>query len=181
MRIQRCGMTAVTMPSPQLPPNTNPYDAYSARSCCNAPIESLKWILKQQSAPSETAAILIEPIQGEGGFLTPPPSFLPALRKICDEHGIMLIIDEVPPSQHMVCGFPVHCSCLDEARRTSRQFDTHSLSLTTQLLLVWHCVTAITLDNITCAILLHTSTGLICVKGWGHMAAARQSPFRALT
>ena len=79
----------------QLPPNTNAYDAYSARSCCNAPIESLKWILKQQSAPSETAAILIEPIQGEGGFLTPPPSFLPALRKICDEHGILLIIDEV--------------------------------------------------------------------------------------
>ncbi len=32
---------------------------------------------------------------GEGGFLTPPPSFLPALRKICNEHGIVLIIDEV--------------------------------------------------------------------------------------
>lgn len=79
----------------QIQPNVNPYDPYSARTCCNGPIESLKWILKQQSAPSETAAIIVEPIMGEGGFLTPPPSFLPALRKICDEHGIVLIIDEV--------------------------------------------------------------------------------------
>ena len=80
----------------QIQPNVNPYDPYSARTCCNGPLESLKWILKQQSAPSETAAIIIEPIMGEGGFLTPPPSFLPGLRKICDEHGIVLIIDEVP-------------------------------------------------------------------------------------
>ena len=79
----------------QVQPNVSPYDPYSARTCCNGPVESLKWILKQQSAPSETAAIIVEPIMGEGGFLTPPPSFLPALRKICDEHGIVLIIDEV--------------------------------------------------------------------------------------
>jgi hypothetical protein len=72
-----------------------PYDPYEARGCCNAPIDALKWILKQQSAPVDTAAIIIEPIMGEGGFLTPPPSFIPALRKICDEHGILLIIDEV--------------------------------------------------------------------------------------
>jgi 4-aminobutyrate aminotransferase len=74
-----------------------PYDPYQARGCCNAPIDALKWILKQQSAPTDTAAIIIEPIMGEGGFLTPPPSFIPALRKICDEHGILLIIDEVRP------------------------------------------------------------------------------------
>ena len=82
----------------QIQPNVNPYDPYSARTCCNGPLESLKWILKQQSAPSETAAIIVEPIMGEGGFLTPPPSFLPTLRKVCDEHGIVLIIDEVPSS-----------------------------------------------------------------------------------
>jgi len=34
-------------------------------------------------------------VQGEGGFLTPPPSFLPGLRKICDENNIVLIMDEV--------------------------------------------------------------------------------------
>lgn len=81
----------------QIQPNVAPNDPYTARTCCNAPLESLKWILKQQSAPSETAAIIVEPIMGEGGFLTPPPSFLPTLRKICDEHGIVLIIDEVSP------------------------------------------------------------------------------------
>ena len=79
----------------QIQPNVAPYDSYTARTCCNGPMESLKWILKQQSAPSETAAIIVEPIMGEGGFLTPPPSFLPTLRKVCDEHGIVLIIDEV--------------------------------------------------------------------------------------
>lgn len=52
-------------------------------------------MLKQSSAPEDTAAIIIEPIQGEGGFLTPPPEFLKGLRKICDEHGILLILDEV--------------------------------------------------------------------------------------
>ena len=43
----------------------------------------------------ETAAIIVEPIVGEGGFLTPPPGFLDALRRICDEHKMLLIFDEV--------------------------------------------------------------------------------------
>ncbi len=43
----------------------------------------------------QTAAILIEPIQGEGGIRVPPASFLPALRALCDEHGLLLIADEV--------------------------------------------------------------------------------------
>ena len=58
-------------------------------------MEQLKWMLKMQSAPQETAAIIVEPILGEGGFITPPPNFLPTLRQICDEHGILLIMDEV--------------------------------------------------------------------------------------
>jgi 4-aminobutyrate aminotransferase len=45
--------------------------------------------------PDEVAAILVEPIQGEGGYIVPPPNFFPRLRKLCDEHGILLIIDEV--------------------------------------------------------------------------------------
>ncbi len=44
---------------------------------------------------SEVAAILIEPIQGEGGYLVPPPGFLAGLRSLCDRHGIFLIFDEV--------------------------------------------------------------------------------------
>jgi len=45
--------------------------------------------------PSEVAAILIEPIQGEGGYLIPPDGFLQGLRALCDRHGILLIFDEV--------------------------------------------------------------------------------------
>jgi len=41
------------------------------------------------------AGILVEPIQGEGGYIVPPPGFFPALRALCDKHGILLIADEV--------------------------------------------------------------------------------------
>lgn len=43
----------------------------------------------------ECAAILLEPIQGEGGYVVPPPNFFPRLRELCDKHGILLIADEV--------------------------------------------------------------------------------------
>ncbi len=43
----------------------------------------------------QTAAILVEPIQGEGGIRVPPPGFLRALRELCDTHGLLLIFDEV--------------------------------------------------------------------------------------
>ncbi|HLZ22090.1 MAG TPA: 4-aminobutyrate--2-oxoglutarate transaminase [Ktedonobacterales bacterium] len=46
-------------------------------------------------APEQVAAILVEPVQGEGGFVVPPPSFLPELREICTQYGILLIADEV--------------------------------------------------------------------------------------
>jgi 4-aminobutyrate aminotransferase len=45
--------------------------------------------------PREVAGILVEPLQGEGGYLTPPDSFLPGLRRLCDKYGILLIADEV--------------------------------------------------------------------------------------
>lgn len=43
----------------------------------------------------EVAGILVEPIQGEGGYIVPPPGFFPALRQLCDRYGILLIVDEV--------------------------------------------------------------------------------------
>lgn len=45
--------------------------------------------------PDEVAAIFVEPIQGEGGYRMPSPTFLPMLRSVCDEHGILLVCDEV--------------------------------------------------------------------------------------
>jgi 4-aminobutyrate aminotransferase len=45
--------------------------------------------------PRDVAAIVVEPIQGEGGYIVPPKGFLSKLRAICDEHGILLIMDEV--------------------------------------------------------------------------------------
>ena len=54
-----------------------------------------KTLFGRQIAPSDVAAIVIEPIQGEGGYFPAPASFLRALRAICDEHGILLIADEI--------------------------------------------------------------------------------------
>jgi 4-aminobutyrate aminotransferase len=45
--------------------------------------------------PNGVAAIVVEPIQGEGGYIVPPKEFLPALRALCDKHGILLIMDEI--------------------------------------------------------------------------------------
>jgi 4-aminobutyrate aminotransferase len=58
-------------------------------------LRELKLLLKSQTAPYETAAILIEPVLGEGGYVVPTPGFLGHLREICDEHGILLIADEI--------------------------------------------------------------------------------------
>lgn len=55
----------------------------------------MRLTLQQQTSPSDTAAIILEPVLGEGGYVPAPPEFLHGLRKICDEHGILLIADEV--------------------------------------------------------------------------------------
>ncbi|GAB1471193.1 aminotransferase class III-fold pyridoxal phosphate-dependent enzyme [Chloroflexota bacterium] len=58
-------------------------------------LEQLEYLLVSQTAPKDTAAILIETVLGEGGYIVPPISFMKGLRDICDQHGIMLIFDEV--------------------------------------------------------------------------------------
>jgi 4-aminobutyrate aminotransferase/(S)-3-amino-2-methylpropionate transaminase len=58
-------------------------------------VEYIRDTLNIHLAPDEVAAMIIEPIQGEGGFIVPPKEFLQGLRKICDENGILLIADEV--------------------------------------------------------------------------------------
>jgi 4-aminobutyrate aminotransferase len=58
-------------------------------------LEQLEHLLASQTAPKETAAILIESVLGEGGYVVPPKSFMKGLREICDRHKILLIFDEV--------------------------------------------------------------------------------------
>jgi 4-aminobutyrate aminotransferase len=58
-------------------------------------LESVRTLLRTVCPPEELAAIFVEPIQGEGGYIVPPADFLPGLRRLCDEHGILLVLDEV--------------------------------------------------------------------------------------
>ena len=52
-------------------------------------------LFRYQVAPSEVAAIFVEPVQGEGGYIVPPAEWLVRLRELCDRHGILLVADEV--------------------------------------------------------------------------------------
>jgi 4-aminobutyrate aminotransferase/(S)-3-amino-2-methylpropionate transaminase len=58
-------------------------------------LKALKTLFKVDIAPEDVAAIVVEPVQGEGGFYVAPDGFLQALRRICDEHGIVLVVDEI--------------------------------------------------------------------------------------
>ncbi len=58
-------------------------------------LDALQMLFKADVAADEVAAIIIEPVQGEGGFHVAPPALLHALRDVCDKHGILLIADEV--------------------------------------------------------------------------------------
>ncbi|KAI0785691.1 acetylornithine aminotransferase [Abortiporus biennis] len=72
-----------------LPPST------SVDELTKLSLHQLSLLLAQQTAPRDTAAILIEPVMGEGGYIPAPPAFLKGVREICDKEGILLIIDEV--------------------------------------------------------------------------------------
>ena len=58
-------------------------------------LEAVEELLATQIAPSDVAAILIESVLGEGGYVPPPAGFLKGLREICNKHGILLILDEI--------------------------------------------------------------------------------------
>jgi len=62
---------------------------------CICPDEIEKLLFRTVAPPEDVAAIVVEPIQGEGGYVVPPPGFLKKLRQIADRHGILLIFDEV--------------------------------------------------------------------------------------
>src|SRR5258708_8454652 len=68
----------------------------SADACAGASLSYVRdQILVHLTAPDEVAAIVVEPIQGEGDYVTPPKAFLQGLRELTKQHGIMLVLDEV--------------------------------------------------------------------------------------
>jgi 4-aminobutyrate aminotransferase len=79
-------------------PYPNPYRplGFSTRTCDLDIIRFMKEVVfRAEVSPGEVAAIVVEPVQGEGGYIVPPVNFLCLLRELCDEHGILLIADEV--------------------------------------------------------------------------------------
>jgi 4-aminobutyrate aminotransferase/(S)-3-amino-2-methylpropionate transaminase len=63
--------------------------------CSVACADYLEEFFVSYVAAEEVAALLVEPVQGEGGFVTPPPEYFPKLRAICDKYGIQMIVDEI--------------------------------------------------------------------------------------
>jgi 4-aminobutyrate aminotransferase len=91
---QALDVVHVPYPNPFRDPFTGkPSDAATVSRIC------LEWIeerlFKTTTPPEEVAAIVVECVQGEGGYVPAPQEFLQGLRRICDEHGILLIVDEV--------------------------------------------------------------------------------------
>jgi 4-aminobutyrate aminotransferase len=83
-------------------PYPNEYrNPFSADECGSGGVVqgAVNWIenrlFKTTTPPEEVAAIVVEPVQGEGGYVPAPAGFLKELRRICDQHGILLIVDEV--------------------------------------------------------------------------------------
>lgn len=68
---------------------------YSPDACVEESIRFIEQLFVHLVSPDEVAAILVEPIQGEGGYIVPPDAFLVRLREMATRHGILLIVDEV--------------------------------------------------------------------------------------
>jgi 4-aminobutyrate aminotransferase len=71
------------------------YCTHAKGAACDLVERELQLLFSTTVAPDTVAAIIVEPVQGEGGYVVPPASFMPMLRKVCDEHGILLVADEV--------------------------------------------------------------------------------------
>ncbi|KLD64946.1 acetyl ornithine aminotransferase family protein [Dyella japonica] len=87
---------APTMPGVTHVPYPNSFrPLFAGADQGKAVLDYIRMLFERSVPASEVAAFLVEPIQGEGGYIVPPDGFLAGLRKLCDEHGILLIFDEV--------------------------------------------------------------------------------------
>ena len=87
---------APTMPGVTHVPYPNTYrPLFAGADQGRAVLDYIRMLFERNVPPAEVAAIVIEPLQGEGGYLVPPEGFLTGLRQLCDEHGILLVFDEV--------------------------------------------------------------------------------------
>ncbi len=87
---------APTMPGVTHVPYPNPYrPLFAGADQGQAVLDYIRMLFERSVPAAEVAAIVVEPVQGEGGYLVPPDGFLAGLRALCDEHGILLIFDEV--------------------------------------------------------------------------------------
>ncbi|MDP9198504.1 MAG: aminotransferase class III-fold pyridoxal phosphate-dependent enzyme, partial [Pseudomonadota bacterium] len=87
---------APTMPGVTHVPYPNTYrPLFAGADQGKAVLDYIRMLFERNVPPQEVAAIVIEPLQGEGGYLVPPDGFLAGLRQLCDEHGILLVFDEV--------------------------------------------------------------------------------------
>jgi 4-aminobutyrate aminotransferase len=87
------GITHVPYPYPYRCPYGQAKAQCESSCGCATPIE--KELFVNFMDPKEVAAIILEPVMGEGGYIQPPKNFLQDLRRICDTHGIVLIFDEI--------------------------------------------------------------------------------------
>lgn len=85
------------LPAVHVTPYPTAYRTYGGdeAAATDGALGALELLLAESVAPADVAAIVIEPVLGEGGYIPAPPEFLRALRGLCDRHGILLICDEV--------------------------------------------------------------------------------------
>jgi 4-aminobutyrate aminotransferase / (S)-3-amino-2-methylpropionate transaminase / 5-aminovalerate transaminase len=77
-------------------PFANPYRSAAGPSgCTRATIAGIEDHFRRHADPAQIAAVIVEPVLGEGGFIVPPPDFLRSLQELCDGYGILFIADEV--------------------------------------------------------------------------------------
>jgi len=71
-------------------------DQQKPEACALESIQIIEEVLfRHEVLPEEVAAVFVEPIQGEGGYIVPPPEYLPMLQDLCRKHGILLVVDEI--------------------------------------------------------------------------------------